>query len=289
MNIAMSEQNPEQPIIIKKRKKHGHGGHHGGAWKVAYADFVTAMMAFFLVMWILGLSDATKKGIAQFFREPGVFSFTTGKGVPIDMKFAPLPPRGEGKNSGGTSDLQVAVSDSAKIKIKLEIAQDSMRMEIARDKISETLKKEVEERPGIKKLLTALKIELTEEGLRIEMLDSDSVEFFRLGSAYPTNDATKLVQSLSEELGTMPNFIEVEGHTDSRPYGNGKGYSNWELSNDRANAVRRILEQSGKLWEGQIISVTGYADRKLRIPSNPFDTGNRRVSILVRYRNQRPS
>ncbi len=282
----MSEHNPEQPIIIKKKKKHGHGGHHGGAWKVAYADFVTAMMAFFLVMWILGLSDATKKGIAQFFKEPGVFSFTTGKGVPIDMKFTPLPPRGEGNNPGAKSDIEVSVSDSAKIKI--EFAKDSTNMEELRSKIDEILKEQVEEKPGIKKLLSSLKIELTEEGLRIEMLESDSTEFFQVGSSRPTKDAVDLIQKLAFELGTMPNFIEVEGHTDSRPYGKGRNYSNWELSNERANAVRRILEQSDKLWEGQIVSVTGYADRKLRVPSNPFDTSNRRVSILVRYRNQRP-
>lgn len=285
----MSEHNPEQPIIIKKKRKGHHGGHHGGAWKVAYADFVTAMMAFFLVMWILGLSASKRKGISQFFKDPGPFSFTTGKAIPVDLKLTPTPARGEGQKEGGETKLQVEISDSAKIKVKLEIAQDSTRMEAARDKINEILKKQMEARPGIKKLLASLKIELTEEGLRIEMLDSDSTEFFQLGSSRPTAEATTLVEQLAEEIGTMPNFIEIEGHTDSRPYGNKKGYSNWELSNDRANAVRRILEGSEKLWEGQIISVTGYADRKLRIPGNPFDTSNRRVSILVRYRNQRPT
>ena len=284
----MAEHNPEQPIIIKKKKKHGHGGHHGGAWKVAYADFVTAMMAFFLVMWILGLSASKRKGMAQFFKEPGPFSFLTGKAIPVDLSLTPTPPRGEGKNDGGKSDLQVTLSDSAQIKLRIEIAQDSARMEEAREKINEIVKKQMESRPGIKKLLQSLKIEITEEGLRIEMLDSDSTEFFQVGSARPTSEASALVGELAAELGTMPNFIEIEGHTDSRPYGSGRSYSNWELSNDRANAVRRILDESGKLWEGQVISVTGYADRKLRIPGNPFDTGNRRVSVLVRYRNQRP-
>lgn len=278
-------ENTEQPII-KKKKKGGHHGHHGGAWKVAYADFVTAMMAFFLVMWILGLSDATKKGIAQFFIEPGAFSFMQGKAMPIAIDHV-KPSQGQGKEdgkkSGGKNEFKL--SDSMKKVIEMERVQDSARIQ----QLEQSVKKQIEELAkqdkNLAKLMTSLKVEITNEGLRIELVESEESVFFEVGSARLNKDAIQLLEKVGVEVGKIPNFVEVEGHTDTRGYGKGGGYGNWELSADRANSARRVLEKSG-LWEGQVIGVKGFADRKLRTPENPFDISNRRVTILVRYRTE---
>ncbi|MBS1537567.1 MAG: OmpA family protein [Bacteroidetes bacterium] len=288
----MAEGNPEQPIIIKKRKKHAPHGHHGGAWKVAYADFVTAMMAFFLVMWILGLSQQSKKNMAQYFKDPGVFSFKTGKALPVDLKMVTAKYDGtKGENSvdnytekggEGSGSLSNKTSDSSKVQIMVESKQDSTRITKLEQKLSEQLKDLANGQPSLKDLLSSLKVEITNEGLRIEMVESKDNVFFQVGSANLTKEAVEILKRVAEEVGKMPNYVNIEGHTDSRPYGNGKGYSNWELSSDRANAARKILETNG-LWEGQMASVSGYADRNLRSPENPFDVSNRRVSILVKF------
>ncbi len=278
-------ENTEQPII-KKKKKGGHHGHHGGAWKVAYADFVTAMMAFFLVMWILGLSDATKKGVAQFFTEPGAFSFTAGKAMPVaieNVRQSVGQGKDDGKKSGGKGEYKL--SDSMKKVVEFERVQDSARMQV----LEQSVKKQIEELAktdeNLAKLMTSLKVEVTNEGLRIELVESEESVFFEVGSARLNKDAIVLLQKVGTEIGKIPNFVEIEGHTDTRGYGKGTGYGNWELSADRANSARRVLENNG-LWDGQVIGVKGYADRKLRTPENPFDISNRRVTILVRYRTE---
>jgi len=278
-------ENTEQPII-KKKKKGGHHGHHGGAWKVAYADFVTAMMAFFLVMWILGLSDATKKGVAQFFTEPGAFSFMEGKALPVAIEnVQPTVGQGkeDGKKSGGKGEYKL--SDSMKKVVEFERVQDSARMQVLEQSVKKQIEELAKKDENLAKLMTSLKVEVTNEGLRIELVESEESVFFEVGSARLNKDAVLLLQKVGTEIGKIPNFVEIEGHTDTRGYGKGKGYGNWELSADRANSARRVLENSG-LWEGQVIGVKGYADRKLRTPENPFDISNRRVTILVRYRTE---
>ncbi|MBK9246737.1 MAG: OmpA family protein [Ignavibacteria bacterium] len=287
----MSDSHPEQPIIIKKRKKHAAHPHHGGAWKVAYADFVTAIMAFFLVMWIVGLSQSSKKSMAQYFKDPGVFSFKTGKALPIDLKMVKARYDGtKGENSRDnytesgvtTMIVESKVPDSVAKQINVESKQDSSRIKQLERNLSDQLKNLAEGSPSLKNLLSSLKVELTNEGLRIEMVESKDNVFFEVGSAKLTNVALDVLKKIASEIGKIPNYVEIEGHTDSRPFGNGRGYSNWELSGDRANSARRVLELSG-LWEGQVVSVAGYADRKLRTTENPFDVSNRRVSILVKF------
>ena len=247
-----------QPVIIVKKKGHAHHGHHGGAWKVAYADFVTAMMAFFLVMWIIGQSAQVKAGIAGYFREPTAFAEGGGgNGVlpgaqsGMDGGAAPLQPAGPSSNAG------------------LEEAAAELRRVLATLPDFENLKDQVE-------------ITVTEEGLRIELRESPNDGFFASGSAEAKPQTVELLDVIAEQLKTLPNKIALEGHTDSRPYSaEGGAYTNWELSADRANAARRVMQRAG-LRGDQIEGVRGFADTRLRFPENPLDPGNRRISIVVR-------
>ncbi len=291
----MAEPRREEPILIRKRRRGEHHGHHGGAWKVAYADFVTAMMAFFLVMWIMQLSESARKAIASYFNEPGAFSFLTGKALPIDIKMRParyVLEKGADyydnfSERGGPYQpfpIGVGLTGISPEQWK-QLQQDSIRAAQRLERLQQELQQMLQElaasNPEIGELLGSLRLEMTPEGLRIELLETRENLFFRVGSAELRPPAVELLQRLGAALGKLPNSVEVEGHTDSRSFPPGSAYTNWELSTDRANAARRVLEVSG-LWDGQISSVIGYADRKLRVPENPFDTANRRVSILVR-------
>jgi len=280
----------EQPIIIKKKKKSEHHGHHGGAWKVAYADFVTAMMAFFLVMWILGLSPDNRQRIASFFRDPGLFSFLTGKKIPIDQNLI-AGSYGTKGNDPGTQDSYIesqkrwerAVLDTLTQRLRERAQQDSsasaQRLAQAAEKLKVKLA-ELSNEPRFRELLNNISLELGPEGLRIELLETKESVFFELGSAKLRPAAIKLLQEITPILRKLPNPVVLEGHTDSRPYANSQSYTNWELSADRANSARKVLESSG-LQPGRISAVHGFADRRLRNPLNPFDPANRRVSILV--------
>ncbi|MBL7975181.1 MAG: OmpA family protein [Candidatus Kapabacteria bacterium] len=286
----------EQPIIIKKKKKGGHGGHHGGAWKVAYADFVTAMMAFFLVMWILGLSPDSKQKIASFFRDPGVFSFTTGKQIPLDLQLVAGSKGNQGNGNGNAgmmpSDIEQDQNtehnpqvDSLLKQLKQEAIKDSIESAIRIDEISQKLQADLQEMAKqdaqLQQLLDNVQVTVSPDGLRIELMETKETVFFEVGSTILTKSAIKILKQVGMEVGKLENHVSLEGHTDSRGYPNAKtGYSNWELSAERANAARRILENSG-LWTGQIMNVTGYADRRLRNTANPFDPSNRRVTIVI--------
>lgn len=287
----------EQAIIIKKKKKGGHGGHHGGAWKVAYADFVTAMMAFFLVMWILGLSSSSKARIASFFREPGIFTFTGGKKVTVnDLNVGSMGHEGNGNGHVGmkASDdpntkkySQLSEADSTmremmKRQAVLDSVASAKKIEETSVKLKNDLQKLAKDNPKMQQLLASVQLTMSDEGLRIELTESKENVFFQLGSCRLTNEAITILQKLAGEIGKLDNHVVLEGHTDSRQYPGSGGYSNWELSADRANAARRILENNG-VWTGQITNVTGFADRRLRNQSNPFDVMNRRVSILVSH------
>jgi chemotaxis protein MotB len=253
----MSKPGSQQPIIIVKKKGHGKHGHHGGAWKVAYADFVTAMMAFFLVMWIVGQSEDVKAGVAGYFRDPGAFS-EGGRGV--------LPGAENGTTGGGQP---MGMTDLEAAKSALEQAAEEIRRALAALPEFEDVKDQVE-------------ITLTDEGLRIELREAPDDGFFDSGSATVKPSTVAMLQVIAAQLGALPNKVAVEGHTDSRPYSVDSGtYTNWELSADRANAARRILEGSGT-QQGQIEAVRGYADTRLRKPDDPLDAGNRRISIIVR-------
>jgi chemotaxis protein MotB len=248
-----------QPIIIKKIV-HGHHGHHGGAWKVAYADFVTAMMAFFLVMWIVGQSKAVKQSVAAYFRDPGAFT-EGGRGV--------LP----GAESGATGGPQAATGSNVNASPDVDAAKRAL------EQAAQRLRAVIEAKFGT--LKDRVEIRVTDEGLLIELREAPDDGFFPSGSAVPKQETIDVLAAIGAELGKLPNKVAIEGHTDRRPYARPDGYSNWELSADRANAARRVLSQKG-LRGDQVEAVRGYADTRPRTPKDPFDAGNRRISIVVR-------
>ena len=232
------------PIIVIK-KKGGHGGHHGGAWKVAYADFVTAMMALFIVLWLLNSSKQVQEAVGGYFKDPT----GTSKRVGSDMV-------GAGEN--------------------FMVNKDNMA------KLKEQLQKAVREVPNFDKLKNHIDMTVTNEGLRIELTESAKGTFYDSGSPHLNADGRDIVVVLAQELGKLPNKIAIEGHTDATPYPSGRNYSNWELSADRANASRRLMQMNG-IGENQVTQVRGFADQRLRKPDAPLDPSNRRISLIVQY------
>src|SRR4051794_3517310 len=212
---------PVQPVIIVK-KKVAHGGHHGGAWKVAYADFVTAMMAFFLVMWIVGQSKAVKVGVAGYFRDPNVLDGEGSGGIPPGHT-AGLEAEGPTPREGG------------------KVQSDLAKLEQTAEKIRQALDK----MPELKELAGQIQITATPEGLRIELVESSSSTFFDSASAVLKPATERILGVIARELGTLGRPVIVEGHTDSRVFTNSDRYTNWELSADRANAARRQMERTG--------------------------------------------
>jgi chemotaxis protein MotB len=246
-------------IIIIKKKGHAKHGHHGGAWKVAYADFVTAMMSFFLVMWIVGQNQDVRKGIAGYFRDPA--AFTGGKGV--------LP----GARQGTTGEQFEAAPNVESIKVK--------DAEATLQKAAEHLRERLQAVPAFEKIKERIEIRLTPDGLLIELLDGQREGFFDTGSAIPRPETVELLKVMGQELAQLGHQVLIDGHTDAQPYSSVNAYTNWELSVDRANAARRVL-QTGGLASAQLEAVRGFADTKLRVPDSPLDATNRRISILVR-------
>jgi len=233
----------QAPIIIKKKVV--HGGHHGGAWKVAYADFVTAMMALFIVLWLLNSSKQIRVAVGGYFKDP------TGKSKKV----------GNGENGSG-ENFVVTKENMDKIKDELSNA-------IHKVDITEKLKDQIE-------------MTITAEGLRIELMETEKGAFFSSGSPDPNGQGKELLSLLAQKLGELPNSISIEGHTDSKPFSAKGIYSNWELSADRANAARRIMQENG-LGPAQVTQVRGYADQRLRKPQEPQDPANRRISVIVHY------
>ena len=236
-----------RPIIIKKNVS--HGGHHGGAWKVAYADFVTAMMALFIVLWLLNSSKQVQEAVGGYFKDPSGNS----KKVGTDMN-------GSGEN--------------------FSVSKDNMT------ELKEELQKHIRRVSDLDKLKNQIEMTVTAEGLRIELLETQSGTFFDLGNPVPNTNGQELLSLLAQELGKLPNSISIEGHTDSEPYSGKRDYSNWELSADRANAARRIMQHSG-LRDDQVKQVRGYADQMLRSPNLPLDPSNRRISVIVQYQEKK--
>lgn len=239
--------NKTQPIIVIK-KKGGHGGHHGGAWKVAYADFVTAMMALFIVLWLMGSSEKVKKAVAGYFNDP--------KGTANLM--------GTTMSGNGVVVTTAANDDMQKLKQKLE--------------------EEIKARKELEKLSKQIEITITPEGLRIELIETKNGTFYQSGSARLSDSGQELLALLAAELKTLPNSLLIEGHTDATRYSSDASYTNWELSADRANSARRLLQQDG-VRANQVTQVRGYADQLLRVKNDPYDPSNRRVSILVKNQN----
>jgi chemotaxis protein MotB len=249
---------PSDSIVIVRGRHKKHAAHHGGAWKVAFADFVTAMMAFFLVMWLVNQSPAVKSSVAGYFKDPGVFEhersmamLAGGEGV-LDSAGAP----GE-------------VMDMAAVQAVLEAAADRIRRQLA-------------DLPGFRDLADQIMVQTTAEGLRIELQDGPHDTFFDSGSARVKPRIEQVLGVVAGELAGVSFPVIVEGHTDSRPYDRGGTYTNWELSTDRANAARRVMETAG-LPASQVHNVRGYASTQLRTPDDPLNPNNRRVSIVVPY------
>jgi chemotaxis protein MotB len=233
------------PIIIIK-KKAAHGGHHGGAWKVAYADFVTAMMALFIVLWLLNSSKQIKVAVGGYFKDP------TGKSKKV------------GNGEVGSVGESFTVNKDNMDKIKDELAAA-----IRKVNITEKLKDQIE-------------MTITAEGLRIELMETEKGAFFPSATKEPNDQGKELLSLLAAQLGKLPNTLSIEGHTDSKPYATSGIYSNWELSADRANSARRIMQQNG-LGPNQVTQVRGYADQRLRKPQDPENPANRRISVIVHY------
>ncbi len=249
------------PVIIIRKKKGGHGGHHGGAWKVAYADFVTAMMAFFLVMWIIGQSKDVKAGIGGYFRDPGLFDEQKSNGI----------------SPGGTPGIDASAPRmrTTTALTPAEKAVIARRMEQTAQAIKKAL-----ERPDMKELGKQVEITITPEGMRVELVESNQESFFDTGSAVLKGPSVQVLKVIGAELGRLQKPVVLEGHTDNSQYKNVLGYTNWELSTDRANAARRVMIDGG-MQAGQVRGVRGFADTVPRIHDNPADARNRRISIIV--------
>ncbi len=249
-------------IVIIKKKSGGHGGHHGGAWKVAYADFVTAMMAFFMVLWIVGLDDQTKKAVEGYFANP------------VGNKNA---------YSGGSSPVASGSSPARVSKNALKLIVRKVEEQQFRD-FKQRIASRLDSNPSLEGLKGSIEIIITKDGLRIELVEKGSGDdFFPTGSAVLRPKAVTAIALIAEEIALLSNPIILEGHTDGAPFGEGGSYTNWELSADRANAARRVVNAAG-IPNNRLVQVRGLADRDLRNPDNPFDPTNRRISLFLPFR-----
>lgn len=295
--MAKEKDDDKRPIIIIKKIKRVEGGHHGGAWKVAYADFVTAMMAFFLLLWLLNVTtDEQKAMISSYFAptDPRIAeNFSGAGGVMGGLTMSPdgamtsdvepitsqqaMPTEGAGKVEGSEGNRDK--SEEERNAEALDRTDQKMFNET-----QQRIKQAIEENPELKDLAANLLMDMTPEGLRIQIVDQEGKPMFELGSAKPLPPAIKLMRLISFAVRGLPNKISVRGHTDSKPYGKDAAYTNWELSADRANASRRILlegDATGKLDPLRIENVQGKADREHLVASDPFNARNRRISIIL--------
>ena len=272
-----------QPIIVKKIKKGGHG-HHGGAWKIAYADFVTAMMAFFLLMWLLGsTSEGDKKGIADYFQSPLRVAMAGGSGSGDSSHVI----KGGGQDlTRTTGQVKRGDVEAQRKTINLHaLKQEQVRAEIAR---LEDLKKKVEQKIAesarLAPLASQLRLDMTRDGLRIQIADEQNRPMFASGSAVVQPYMRELLREIGVVLATVPNHLTLEGHTDAQAFSAGeRGYSNWELSADRANASRRELVAGG-LPDDRVLRIQGLASSTLFDAQDPKSASNRRISVIVMNR-----
>lgn len=244
----------KEPVIIKKIIKKGGHAHHGGAWKLAYADFVTAMMAFFLLMWLLASTDEkTRKGISEYFQDPYEASKIDKGKVPVLDEISP-------------TEMD-----------KQSEADDLKQLEMLKKKIQDM----IDSNPKVSAVKDQIKLETTPEGLRIQIIDNKNMPMFKLASSETEPEIRLILRALAPVINKLPNKVTINGHTDARPFpANRKGYSNWELSSDRANAARYELNQGG-LVEEKVLRVTGLSDSIPYNPDDPNDPMNRRMSIIV--------
>ncbi len=267
----MSEQ---KPVIIKRVKKVKGHGHHGGAWKIAYADFVTAMMAFFLLMWLLTVATEEQlQGISDYFDQPLRISMMGGQAVGEQTR--PLP--------GGGEDLsltqgEVRWGDPTPEEIEaMRQAEELEELEALKERIEQA----IESIPSLSQHRDQLLIDITDEGLRVQIVDLENRPMFELGSAQLQPYAAEILGELAELFNQVGNRVSITGHTDAAPFAGGEaGYSNWELSNDRANAARRELIRAG-LDGGKMLRIVGLASTVPLDREDAFNAINRRISIMV--------
>lgn len=270
------------PIIVKRIKKVS-GGHHGGAWKIAYADFVTAMMAFFLLMWLLGSSSKSQlEGISEYFKTPLKVALQGGPAIAASDSLL--------KNTGGR-DLtkkqgQVKPIDGPKGKEKsvdIKDAKEALKKaeEAKLEQLKQKIEKAIEESETLSKFKDQLLLDITPDGLRIQVVDDQNRAMFQSSKAELEPYAKEILHEIGKMLNGVENKISISGHTDAAPYSTGnKGYSNWELSSDRANSSRRELI-SGGMDEAKLLRVVGLASASLFDKENPFNPSNRRISLIV--------
>jgi chemotaxis protein MotB len=285
----MAVDKTKRPIIIVKRPKKGGGGHHGGAWKVAYADFVTAMMAFFLVLWLVtSVNQEQRAAIFDYFKNPSMEDGRAPKPAPgqmgpggastsvINMQGGMDAPKSQMKQNQGFGALQEAMPTSVEEAKKLAEQAERKKLE----SLLEDLKKAIESSQALKPFKDQLLLDITPEGLRIQIVDAQSRPMFDLGSAHLKGYTAQILRELATYLNTVPNRLSLSGHTDTTPYVAQNGYTNWDLSADRANAARRALEAGG-LQPDKVARVVGLSSAVLFDKVNARNPINRRISIIV--------
>jgi chemotaxis protein MotB len=286
----------EKPVIIIKKGGGHHDDHHGGAWKVAYADFVTAMMAFFLLLWLLSVTTTEQKaGIAEYFTPAAVSRDSSGSDNVLGGKSLDTKQIKVGESSGVLVTLRNVdskpVSDASdgedpEIGKSKLLTEDEMTKQLAKREeekfaaAERDLKEAIGSIPELQKLAESLIIDRTPEGLRIQVVDQDGLSMFAVGSSELLPHTRSLMNQISHVVQKLPNKISVAGHTDARPYANNKGYSNWELSVERANASRRALLDSGLPVE-RVARVVGKAEIEPLVSKEPYSPRNRRISIIL--------
>jgi chemotaxis protein MotB len=280
-NENSNSRGKTQPPIIKKIKKHGHD-HHGGSWKIAYADFVTAMMAFFLLMWLIAsLNKAQKDGIAEYFKQPLKVTFFGGDNVGNQQ----IRLKGGGPKVEDTNG-QVSTTDRAAAKDAKRQNTEIIQSPESETKKLEELKSEIslsiQKNPSLSGLKSQMLMEVTHEGLRIQLIDNQKVPMFDVGSEKLNPQFQPIFNKIAKLLNGVPNKVTIEGHTDAHPYHNPDEleYTNWELSSQRANAARRALIKAG-MDENKVMDVSGFSSTVLLDDKNPYDPINRRISIIV--------
>ncbi len=288
-----------RPVIIKKVKKVSGHGHHGGAWKVAYADFVTAMMAFFLLLWLLNATtEEQKRGIADYFSPHSVAPSSSGAGGVMGGQSMDL----EGTLNSDRSPVGITISipssteeadpteqadeSEAAATSPSEISDEALERELAEreaeqfEAAEEALRQAIQAMPELQDLAENLVVDQTPEGLRIQIVDREKTSMFPSGSAQMYGKTQQLMGLVADAVASLPNRVAIKGHTDATPFSSGSGYSNWELSTDRANASRRALLEAG-LDPSRIESVAGRADQEPLIADDPYSPQNRRISVIL--------
>ena len=290
----------DQPIVIKKVVKGGGGGHHGGAWKVAYADFVTAMMAFFLLMWLINTTTPEqKRGIADYFAPASVSPANSGSGAPL----AGTAPGDDGVQGSGDSSMRQrlaptapqlndrdrqqspvgspeAVEETETTVLASALAEAQQRRDAAQlHSAAMSLRQAMQDMPELAELSIHILVDETPEGLRIQLIDQEGRPMFNPGATEPNDRAVTLLRAVARIAERLPNRLSIAGHTDSAPATN-SDYTNWELSADRANASRAVLQRAG-ISNDRIYEVRGKAGSEPLYPDDPYMAGNRRISIVL--------